>query len=225
MFQSKIVIGISGGTSCGKSSVADELCKFISSKCNDNVNIVKLSQDNSYKVLSNEDLYKAYHSQYNFDHPHAQDVEVFKSWISNIKSGNRVSIPVYDFVTHSHSKLKPDIVVGDCDILIVEGLFLFYDSELRDLFDYKIFIDVNDDERLSRRIQRDMRYRNRDINSILSEWRKFAQPGFKQFIFPTKEYADIIVPRGAQNKLAIEMIATHVIDMVRVNVPKIKSKL
>ena len=204
-----LIIGISGGTSCGKSTVAYEIRNRIQSYTND-LKIDVLSQDNSYKTLCDNEIEQAFRSEYNFDHPEAQDNKQFKEWLSNIKQSNRVVIPVYDFSTHSHSSKTPDIIIDGCDVVIVEGLFLFYHPEMRDLFDYKIFVDVNDDERLSRRIRRDTKHRGRTIDTVLNEWERFAQPGFEQFIFPTKKFVDIIVPRGGENKVAIDMIAAHI---------------
>ena len=219
-----IIIGVCGGTSCGKTSVAKEIQTRLqhqllkkskgNNTLNTTLNIVLLSQDNSYKTLSPSEIQQAFNSEYNFDHPNAQDHDLFFKWLSEIKNGSSVKIPVYDFVTHSHSGTVPDIVVEKCDVLIVEGLLLFYYKEIRDLLDFKIFVDVADDERLARRIERDTRYRGRDTSTVLAEWRKYAQPGFLQFIFPTKEYADIIVPRGGKNIQAIDMITTHLIDML-----------
>jgi uridine kinase len=220
MIRKPIIIGVCGGTSCGKTSVATKIKKRIEERFArfDNrvrdLNIIILSQDNSYKTLTPEEIEKAYNSEYNFDHPNAQDNDLFFGWLSKIQNGFRVNIPVYDFVTHSHSGATPDIIVEECDVLIVEGMLLFYHSEIRELLDFKIFVDVADDERLARRIERDIKHRGRETESVLSEWRKFAQPGFKQFIFPTKEYADIIVPRGGRNVPAIEMITTHLIEML-----------
>ncbi len=212
-----IIIGVCGGTSSGKTSVASKIKKCIEKrfKCNrEDLNIVILSQDNSYKTLSSTEIEKAYNSEYNFDHPNAQDHVLFYDWLLKIRNGECVHIPIYDFVTHSHSRVIPDIVVNNCDVLIVEGMLLFYYREIRELLDFKIFVDVSDDERLARRIERDTRYRGRETISVLSEWRNFAQPGFKQFIFPTKEYADVIVPRGGENVAAINMITTHLIEML-----------
>lgn len=220
-----IIIGVCGGTSSGKTSVASKIKTRIQERFSSNtlntskertgdLNIVILSQDNSYRTLTPEEIEKAYNSEYNFDHPNAQNHLLFFDWLSKIQNGERISIPVYDFVTHSHSGAEPDLVVDNCDVLIVEGMLLFYYSEIRELLDFKIFVDVADDERLARRIERDTQHRGRETKSVLSEWRNFAQPGFKQFIFPTKEYADIIVPRGGRNDAAINMITTHLIEML-----------
>lgn len=223
-FEPPIIIGICGGTSCGKTSVANNIKKKLRSLYSSRygvgtINIDILSQDNSYKTLNQHEKEQALISNYNFDHPSAQDHELFYKWLSEIKKGNVVHIPVYDFVTHSHSDTniitfnEHETPPSKCDVLIVEGLMLFYHEEIRGLLDLKIFVDVDDDERLARRIERDVKHRGRNTQTVLKEWRNFAQPGFKQFILPTKEHADVIVPRGADNNVAIDMIVTHILEM------------
>lgn len=214
MYTRPIMIGISGGTSCGKTSIAKKIAQQIQ-KSDLTLTIKILSQDNSYKILTSDEIEKAARSDYNFDHPNAQDHELFEEWLSDIRNSKKVEIPIYDFVTHSHSQSEPNILIDDCDVCIVEGLLLFYHQSIRELLDYKIFVDVESDERLARRIHRDTAERGRTVQSVITEWRKFAQPGFKQFIFPTKEFADIIVPRGGKNNIAIEMITTHISKVLR----------
>lgn len=201
---SPIIIGIAGGSSSGKTSIA----KYLHDKFKTSYRSSVLSQDNSYKELSNVQLDSAMNNEYNFDHPDAQDHHKFIQYLTDIKSSKTVVIPKYDFVLHGYG--SETITIDNPDILFVEGMMLFYHSEIRAALDYLIFVDVDDDQRLIRRIKRDVAERGRDLNSVLTDWQKFGQPGFKEFVFPTKSYADIIIPRGVKNTVALEMISSHI---------------
>jgi len=132
--------------------------------------------------------------------------------IDQLKSaGNQpVAVPTYDFVTHSRLSAEHDTHINRPQIVIVEGILALYDERLRDRFDMKIFVDADPDVRLARRIRRDMAERGRDLDGVLQQYEQFVKPSFETFIGPSKSHADIVVPRGAENLVAIELIAQHI---------------
>ncbi|KAL0450721.1 UNVERIFIED_CONTAM: Uridine kinase-like protein 5 [Sesamum latifolium] len=195
------IIGVAGGTASGKTTV----CNMIIAQLHDQ-RVVLVNQDAFYRSLNDEQLQKV--SEYNFDHPEAFDTEVLLSCMAKLRHGTAVSIPNYDFKTHK--SIEPSRMVNPSDVIILEGILVLHDSRVRDLMNMKIFVDTDSDVRLARRIQRDTVERGRNIENVLDQYAKFVKPSFEEFILPTKKYADIIIPRGADNDVAIDLIVQHI---------------
>ncbi|XP_006647152.1 uridine kinase-like protein 3 [Oryza brachyantha] len=199
--QEPFVIGVAGGASSGKSTV----CKMIIEQLRDQ-RVVVVTQESFYYGLSDEELVHVH--DYNFDHPDAFDTELLLSCMENLKHGKAVDIPNYNFKTYksvaSARKVNPS------DVIILEGILVFHDSRVRDLMNMKIFVDTDADVRLTRRIRRDTIDKGRDIKTVLDQYSKFVKPAFEDFILPTKKYADIIIPRGGDNDVAIDLIVQHI---------------
>uniref|UniRef100_A0A8C5KV06 uridine/cytidine kinase n=1 Tax=Jaculus jaculus TaxID=51337 RepID=A0A8C5KV06_JACJA len=174
--------------------------------------VVILSQDSFYRVLTSEQKAKALKGQFNFDHPDAFDNELIFKTLKDITEGKTVQIPVYDFV--SHSRKEETVTVYPADVVLFEGILAFYSQEVRDLFQMKLFVDTDADTRLSRRVLRDISERGRDLEQILSQYIMFVKPAFEEFCLPTKKYADVIIPRGADNLVAINLIVQHIQDIL-----------
>jgi len=197
------IIGVCGGTASGKTSV----CEIIVSALKD-ARVATISLDSFYRPLSTEERTNV--SYYNFDHPDAFDWELTVEILKLLKEGNkRVDVPVYDFVTHSRLAGQATNVYG-ADVIIFEGILVFYVKQVRDLFDMKLFVDADPDTRLARRIIRDINQRGRDLQGVIKQYEKFVKPAFEDYILPTKKYADIIIPRGADNTVAIDLIVQHI---------------
>ncbi|XP_050384023.1 uridine kinase-like protein 5 [Argentina anserina] len=194
-------IGVAGGTASGKTTV----CNLIISQLRDQ-RVVLVNQDSFYHSLNEEKLKKVH--EYNFDHPEAFDTELLLSCMEKLKLGQAVSIPNYDFKTHQ--SIEPARQVKPSDIIILEGILVLHDPRVRDLMNMKIFVDTDSDLRLSRRIQRDTVERGRNIQNVLEQYTKFVKPSFDEFILPSKKYADIIIPRGGDNDVAIDLIVQHI---------------
>nr|XP_020650472.1 uridine-cytidine kinase 1 [Pogona vitticeps] len=158
--------------------------------------VVILSQDRFYKALTAEQKAKALKGQYNFDHPDAFDNELMQTTLKNIVDGQAVEVPTYDFVTHS--RLPETTMVYPADVVLFEGILVFYNQDIRDMFHLRLFVDTDSDVRLSRRVLRDMK-RGRDLEQILTQYTTFVKPAFEEFCLPTKKYADVIIPRGVDN--------------------------
>ena len=209
MSSKTLIIGVSGGTASGKTGLAKKIASQLKNH-NPNLKIALLSQDHSYKKLTPQQIELAFQSKYNFDRPDAQDDNLFFKWLKNISQKQKTTIPIYNFVIHAHDpKLDPQII-DNVDVCITEGIFLFYHSHIRNLLDFKIYVDVDDDERLARRIERDICDRGRKVKLVLKEWRDFAKPGHDQFVCQTKRYADVIIPRGSFNLQAIDMVVSNI---------------
>ncbi|TKW29889.1 hypothetical protein SEVIR_3G424700v4 [Setaria viridis] len=199
--QEPFVIGVAGGASSGKSTV----CKMIIDQLRDQ-RVVVVTQESFYYGLTDEELIHVH--DYNFDHPDAFDTELLLSCMKNLKHGKAVDIPNYNFKTY---KSVPNArKVNPSDVIILEGILVFHDSRLRDLMNMKIFVDTDADVRLTRRIRRDTIEKGRDIKTVLDQYSKFVKPAFEDFILPTKKYADIIIPRGGDNDVAIDLIVQHI---------------
>ena len=194
-----LIIGIAGGTGSGKTTVVNKIVKELPSD-----EVCVISQDSYYKAtdnLSYEDRTKI-----NFDHPRAIDFELIIKHLKKLKAGKTIDQPVYSFVTHNRTK---DVVkTHPRKVVIVEGILIFNNEELRDLFDIKIFVHADTDERLIRRIRRDINERGRDINEVLSRYQDTLKPMHQQFIEPTKNFADIIIPNDRHNTVAIDILRT-----------------
>ncbi|XP_055366066.1 uridine-cytidine kinase-like 1a isoform X3 [Betta splendens] len=164
--------------------------------------------DSFYKVLSSEEQALAASNDYNFDHPSAFDFELLVATLRKLKQGRSVKIPVYDFTTHGRQKDWK--TVYGASVIIFEGIMSFADKELLQLLDMKIFVDTDSDIRLVRRLRRDITERGRDIEGVIKQYNKFVKPAFEQYIEPTMRLADIVVPRGGGNMVAIDLIVQHV---------------
>ncbi|XP_074178408.1 uridine-cytidine kinase 2 isoform X1 [Rhinolophus sinicus] len=208
------LIGVSGGTASGKSSVCAKIVQLLGQNEVDyrQKQVVILSQDSFYRVLTAEQKAKALKGQFNFDHPDAFDNELIFKTLKEITEGRTVQIPVYDFV--SHSRKEESVTVYPADVVLFEGILAFYSQEVRDLFHMKLFVDTDADTRLSRRVLRDISERGRDLEQILSQYITFVKPAFEEFCLPTKKYADVIIPRGVDNLVAINLIVQHIQDIL-----------
>lgn len=200
-------IGVAGATASGKSSVVEEVVRLLNAEGR----VVSVTQDCFYKNLSPSEREEAYNSNYNFDHPNAFDWPQQLDVIKQLRAGaSCVPVPSYDFVTHSRLPAEHDTHVRSPEIVIFEGILALHDDEMREHFDLKVFVDADADVRLARRIKRDMESRGRDLSGILEQYERFVKPSTESFVVPTKAHADIIVPRGVENVVAIEMLATHI---------------
>jgi uridine kinase len=190
----------------GKSSV----CKAILDRLNVQW-VAILPTDSFYKPLTAEQ--KADVANYNFDHPSAFDWPLLIETLRALKRCEKVSVPHYDFV--SHSRLPTSSTIYGADVIIVEGILALYHKEVRAELDMKIFVDTDSDVRLCRRLRRDIAERGRDVNGVLLQYERFVKPAFDEFVQPTMQHADIVVPRGVDNKVAIDLIASHVANKMR----------
>lgn len=210
------LIGVAGGISSGKSSVCkkiiEELGKLNSSH---KKHVFVISLDSFYKPLSGEDLAKAERGELNLDHPDSYDDELAYKVLTDLIQGRKVRIPVYDKKLY---RIKEDFIEVDesnsPDVVIIEGILTFYYPQIRDLCQMKLFVDCDADTRLSRRVTRDLQEYKRPLDHVLNYYQKFVKPAFEEFCLPTKKYADVIIPRGSENMVAINLIVQHINDIL-----------
>ena len=201
------VIGIAGGTASGKTTIVNKLKDFFG----DDVELI--SHDSYYKA--HDDMPYEERAKLNYDHPSSFDTDRMIDDIKALKRGETVYIPVYDFSIHKRT--KKTVKVEPKRVIMIEGILIFENKELRDLMDIKIFVDTDADERLMRRIIRDMKYRGRTIESIITQYQTTVKPMHEEFVEPSKKYADIIIPRGGENKAAMEILKGHLNIMLNEN--------
>uniref|UniRef100_A0A667ZDA1 Uridine-cytidine kinase n=1 Tax=Myripristis murdjan TaxID=586833 RepID=A0A667ZDA1_9TELE len=202
-FKEAFVIGLCGGSASGKTTVATKIIEAL-----DVPWVVLLSMDSFYKVLNKEQQELAAKNEYNFDHPDAFDFELLVTVLRKLKKGKSVKVPVYDFT--SHCRRKEWKTVYGANVVIFEGILAFANKELLKLLDMKVFVDTDSDIRLVRRLKRDISERGRDISGVIKQYNKFVKPAFEQYIEPTVQVADIVVPRGGENFVALDLIVQHV---------------
>lgn len=200
------IIGIAGGTGSGKTTVVNKILKGLPLD-----EVCVISQDSYYKAtdkLSFEERNKI-----NFDHPNSIDFELLIQHLEELKKGQVIDQPVYSFVTHNRTK---DVIkTYPRKVVIIEGILIFNNKELLDLFDIKVFVHAQSDERLIRRIRRDIAERGRDIDEVLNRYQTTLKPMHQQFIEPTKNFADIIIPNDRHNKVAIEIIRSVIKERLK----------
>ena len=194
-----LTIGIAGGTGCGKTTVVNQIIEQLPSN---EVGII--SQDSYYRDLS--DLSYQQRCRINFDHPRAIDFELLEAHLRELKAGNSIRQPVYSFV--DHNRTNQTIETHPQKVMIIEGILIMTQPEIRDLFDIKIYVHADSDERLIRRLKRDISERGRDLNEVLERYQNTLKPMHDQFIEPTKEFADIIIPNNKYNTVAINIVRT-----------------
>jgi uridine kinase len=194
-----LIIGIAGGTGSGKTTVVNQIIKQLPTD-----EVCVISQDSYYNETDN--LPYEERAKINFDHPRAIDFDLIIRHLKALKAGNNINQPVYSFVTHNRT--KDTIKTHPRKVIIVEGILIFNNKELRDLFDIKIFVHAETDERLIRRLKRDITERGRDIDEVLSRYQSTLKPMHQQFIEPTKNFADLIIPNDRFNTVAIDIVRT-----------------
>ncbi len=192
-----IFIGVAGGSGSGKTTVAHNLVKAFKSE-----DAVLVEQDAYYTELNHLTIEEK--AKVNFDHPNSIEFELLREHLLKLSRGESIERPIYDFKTHSRK--EETVSIHPSKIVIVEGILLFAVPEIRDLFDVKIFVDTDADEMLLRRIERDINERGRTFASIKNQYLNTVKPMYLEFCEPSKRYADVIIPRGGENKIAINMI-------------------
>ncbi len=196
-----VLIGIAGGTGSGKSTITEELLADVPTE-----RAVIIEQDSYYKDQS--DLPYEERVKTNYDHPFAFDNELLISHLNDLLNGKAIEKPQYDF--ENHVRKSETTLVEPRDIIILEGILILSEERLRDLLDIKIFVDTDADVRIIRRILRDIKERGRTLESVILQYLSTVRPAHMQFVEPSKRYADIIVPEGGQNKVAIDIITTKI---------------
>lgn len=195
-----LVIGIAGGSGSGKTTLTNQ----IAAQFSEQVTIIK--HDDYYKA--HDDMDYEERSRLNYDHPNAFDTDLMIEHLKLLKEGKEAECPVYDYTIHNRS--KNTVIVKPGRVIIVEGILIFENRELCDLMDIRIFVDTDDDLRIIRRIQRDVLERARSLESVISQYLNTVKPMHEQFVEPSKKNANIIVPEGGYNKVAMEMIRNRI---------------
>ncbi len=196
-----LIIGIAGGSGSGKSTVAHNVAEALTA-----FSVAFIDMDAYYRNFTLLSLDERRHL--NWDHPDAFDYDLLAAQLDQLSRRVSIEKPVYDFV--SHLRADTTVTVEPSDVIVIDGILLFVDERVRDLCDVKVFVDADADVRLIRRIERDMETRGRPLQEIISQYLSTVQPMHLQFVEPSKRYADIIVPRGGHNSVAIEMIVAKI---------------
>lgn len=194
-----LIIGIAGGTGCGKTTVVNQILKELPEGV-----VGVISQDSYYTDTSH--LTYEERIKINFDHPRSIDFKLLVSHLKELKKNNPIHQPVYSFV--KHNRTGDTILTHPRKVMIVEGILILTNPELRDMFDIKIFVHADSDERLIRRLKRDIAERGRSLKEILYRYKNTLKPMHEQFIEPTKEFADIIIPNNKYNTVAVDIVRT-----------------
>jgi uridine kinase len=192
----RLVIGIAGGSGSGKTTIAKKLMESFSSEC------ALLSHDYYYKP--NEHMTFEERAKQNYDHPNSLETDLMVQHLKDLKDGKTIYHPTYDFANHAR---RPNTQkLESADIILVEGILIYEDEALRNLIDIKLFVDTDADVRFIRRLTRDVKLRGRTIESVIDQWLTTVKPMHEQFVEPSKRYANVIIPEGGHNKVAVDMI-------------------
>ncbi|CUW11907.1 uridine kinase [Leuconostoc gelidum subsp. gasicomitatum] len=208
MVQKPLVIGITGGSGSGKTTVSRELVRRLTA---DGSSAILLQQDSYYINQSEKPMSERILT--NYDHPDAFETDLFVSDLRRLSRHESINKPIYDYEQYTRSQEVEN--VGPADVVIVDGVLLFNDARVRDLLDMKIFVDTDDDIRFLRRLERDIEERGRTVHGVIEQYLATVKPMYHQFVEPTKRYANIIVPEGGENLVAIDMLANQAKAMIK----------
>lgn len=197
------LIGISGGSGSGKTTIIKRIAERVS-------DFVFIPQDNYYKSAVN--ITNTNITDFNFDHPDAFDTGLLLEHLEKLKNGQSIEMPTYDFV--HHRRAAESTVVKPRKVVLVEGIMVFFEQSIRDMMDLKIYVDTPDDIRFIRRLERDVTERGRTMESVIEQYLEVVRPGHYMFIEPTKEFADIIIPEGGYNTNALRVLASFMNDIL-----------
>jgi uridine kinase len=204
--QHPLVIGIAGGSGSGKTTVAQEILQRVGPD-----RIAFLQHDSYYKDLSG--LPPAQRAEVNFDHPNSLETELLIQHIACLRDGKPVEVPLYDFSTHSRT--NKTFTVQPRTVILVEGILIFTEAPLRNMFDVKIFVDTDSDLRFIRRLERDLAERGRTTESVIKQYQLTVRPMHMEFVEPSKRYADVIIPEGGHNTAALDMVVARVESLLK----------
>lgn len=194
-----LILGIAGGTGCGKTTVVNQIVDQLPEN-----EVCVISQDSYYNDLSH--LTKEERGKINFDHPNSIDFDLLISHLEQLRQGKSIERPIYSFV--EENRLQETLPTPPRKVMIVEGILVLSNPQLRDMFDIKIYVHADSDERLIRRLQRDIRERGHDLEKVLTRYQTAVKPMHEQFIEPSKEFADIIIPNNHYNTVAVDIVRT-----------------
>lgn len=197
-----LIIGIAGGSGSGKTTVAENICQGII----EGKKALIIAQDSYYKDLSH--LSFAEREKINFDHPSAFDNKLLLEHLNKLKNCEPISMPVYSFLRHTRKKSTK--YIKPAEVIILEGILILEEESIRELLDIKIYVDTDSDERFIRRLIRDTSERGRSLSSVVEQYLSRVKPMFLQFVEPSKRYADIIIPQGGLNKVAIDIVTSNI---------------
>ena len=195
-----LIIGIAGGSGSGKTTVVKAITEQLKE------NVVVIPQDSYYKDLGH--LSEEEKRVHNFDHPDSIDFDLLRSQLKELREGRTVEQPIYSYITCGRS--QETLSIKPADVIIVEGILIFTDPKLRKLMDIKIFVDADDDDRLMRVMSRDIVERGKSVEWVIERYSNTVKPMYLQFIEPSKRYADLIIPQGGHNKVAIDIISATI---------------
>jgi uridine kinase len=199
------VVGVSGGSGSGKSTVSRRLREAVGPE-----RMALVMQDSYYRDLPSHD--EAAILAHNFDHPDSLELELLAHHLAELKAGRAVDVPVYDFVTHTRSAEVQRVEPGP--VVLVEGILLFAVPELVDVFDLRVFVDTDADVRLARRVRRDVAERGRTAGDVLRQWEETVRPMHLEFVEPSRRWADVIVPEGGMNRAALALLQDHLAKLL-----------
>lgn len=205
-----IIIGIAGGSASGKTSISQQL----KAAYEDSKSVVIIRQDDYYKDQSEKTMEERVKT--NYDHPFAFDHELLVKQLKELLNGQKIAKPTYDFVHHTRSDVVEEILPSD--VVVLEGLFVLEEKQLRELCDIKIFVDTDADIRFIRRLVRDVRKRGRTLDSVVDQYTSTVRDMHNLFVEPSKRYADLIIPEGGQNMVAIDLLITKISSIIHQNV-------
>ena len=201
-----LVIGLAGGSGSGKTSVTNAILDHL-----DTTRVVVIQHDSYYFDLSHHDGRTP--DRVNFDHPDSLETALLVRHLQELKAGRPVEQPMYNFATHR--RMESTIRLDPKEIIIVDGILIFVDERLRNLMDIRIYVDTDADERLIRRIRRDILERGRSVESVMQQYMSTVKPMHLQFVEPSKHWADVIIPRGSENTVAIDMVVAKITTLLR----------
>ena len=193
------VVGVAGGSASGKTTIVNKIREYFGS------DIVVISHDSYYKA--HNDMPFSERCKLNYDHPESFETTKMAEDVRQLMEGNSIEMPIYDYTIHNRS--DETVLIEPRKVIIVEGILILENKELRDLMDVKVYVDTDADERLMRRIKRDMQERARSIHSILEQYSETVKPMHEEFVEPSKKYADVIIPRGGENQAGINMLQEY----------------